>query len=366
MTAHDAIGAEGAADRRGWRSASRLVWLVYLALYPLPWLQQAPTTAAVILSLAATAVFLLVYFDAYRRPPGRVLLHVAAMALIGFLVEPLGGAWSVFNIYACSLAARLPDRWRATIVLAVLLAGLVVFGLGVGAPWPSWASGLFFGLMAGFGVLLQADLEARNRRLVETQGEVRRLAAFAERERIGRDLHDLLGHTLTLVAVKADLAARLSERDPAGARREMEEVAAAARDALAEVRTAVVGMTGASLAQEIEHARAALAAARVDAQIRVDAAADPRRGAVLAMALREAVTNVIRHADASLCTIGLDADATGLRLTVRDDGRGGGPIHEGSGLSGMRARLLAAGGRLQVERGGQGACVTAWLPELPA
>ena len=367
MSAQDLIAADGAAERPRWRSAARLVWLVYLGIYFGPWFVQPPTRLGVVLSLVAVAVFLGVYFDAYRREGARTIPHVVAMAAIGFLLSPLGGAWSVFNVYASSLAARALDRRAAVVALVLLQATLVGFGLAVRAPWEVWASGVFFGAMTGFGVLLQADLEARNRRLVTAQGEVRRLAASAERERIGRDLHDLLGHTLTLVAVKADLAARLCDRDPLAARREMDEVAAAARDALGEVRTAVVGMNGASLALEIERARVMLAAAKVDAQIRADASPpDARREAVLAMALREAVTNVIRHAGATCCTIGVDADASGLRLSVRDDGRGGDGIREGSGLSGMRARLVAAGGRLEVESGAGGTRLTAWLPELAA
>lgn len=368
MTTHQPRTADDAADRPGWRSASRWVWLVYLAIYFLPWLVQPPTPLGLGASLAGTAVFLAVYVDAYRRPSGAgLLLHVAAMAGIGFALAPLGGAWSVFNVFASSLAARSWRRGRAVATLVALQVTLVLFALAVRAPWEVWASGVFFGSLTGFGVLLQADLEARNRKLVEAQGEVRRLAAAAERERIGRDLHDLLGHTLTLVAVKADLAARLSDRDPDAARREMEEVAAAAREALGEVRTAVTGMRGASLALEIERARAMLAAAKVDAQIRADTTTpDPRREAVLAMALREAVTNVIRHADASCCSISVDWEEGGLRLAVRDDGRGGGAIREGSGLSGMRARLAAAGGRLEVESGVRGTQLTAWLPELAA
>lgn len=366
MTAHHTPPIDFAGERPRWRFASRFVWLVYLVIYVLPWFVRKPSSIEVVAFLLATTAFLAIYVDAYRRDARTTLPHVAAMAGIGFLLSPFGGAWSVFNVFASSLAARSSDRRRAVWVLAFLQASLIAFGLAVGAAWEVWASGVFFGVMSGFGVLMQADLEARNRRLVEAQEEVRRLAASAERERIARDLHDLLGHTLTLVAVKADLAARLCDRDLPAARREMEEVAAAARDALSEVRTAVTGMKGASLALEIERARAMLGAAKVEAHIRADAPSqDPNREAVLAMALREAVTNVIRHAQATCCTIGLDADRDGLRLSVRDDGRGG-PIQEGSGLSGMRARLLAAGGRLDVESGAQGVRITAWLPELAA
>ena len=170
---------------------------------------------------------------------------------------------------------------------------LVVFGLVTRQPWPAWVSGLFFGAMIGFGALWQSELEDKNRQLEQAQGEVRVLAAAAERERIARDLHDLLGHTLTVVAVKADLAERLCDRDLEAARREMRDLAAVARDALSEVRTAVVGMKGASLAVEIERAGRALSAAGVRAEVRgATAGGDPQREAVIAMALREAVTNV--------------------------------------------------------------------------
>ena len=367
MTPPRPLSADATTERPVWRSASRLVWLLYLGIYFLPWLEVAPPASSVVASLVGIALFLAVYFSAYgRRQAGSALGHVVAMAGIGFILSPFGGAWSVFNVFATSLAARSRDRRTAVVTLVALQGALTAFSLAVGAPWPVWVTGVFFGAMAGFGVLLQADLERRNHRLVETQEEVRRLSASSERERIGRDLHDLLGHTLTLVAVKADLAARLSDRDPEAARREMEEVAGAARGALTEVRMAVAGMKGASLALEIERARSMLEAANVDAHVRSETTApDPRREAVLAMALREAVTNVIRHAGASCCTIAVDEGAEGLRLFVRDDGRGG-PIQEGSGLSGMRARLLAAGGRLQVESSAQGVRLTAWLPELAA
>ena len=288
MTSHSPSLTETTAERPNWRSASRLVWLVYLAIYFLPWLAGAPPTSSIAASLVGTAVFLVVYFDAYRRcERGSALGHVIAMTVIGFALSPFGGAWSVFNVFASSLAARARDRRTAVATLVTLQIALVAFSLAVRAPWPVWVTGVFFGTMSGFGVLLQSDLEERNRKLLEAQEEVRRLAAFSERERIGRDLHDLLGHTLTLVAVKADLAARLSHRDPAGARREMEEVAAAARGALAEVRTAVVGMRGASLTLEMERARSMLEAANVEAHVRSETTApDPRREAVLAMALR--------------------------------------------------------------------------------
>ncbi len=340
----------------------RLVWLAYLALYFTPWLFQPPRRPEMIAGLAGTAVFLAIYADGLR--PGRsTMLHAVASAGIGFALSPFGGAWSVFNVFGASFAARVRPRRRATVMLVGLQLALAAFGLATRQPWPAWVSGIFFGALIGFGVLWQKELEEKNRQLEQAQGEVRALATTAERERIARDLHDLLGHTLTVVAVKADLAQRLCDRDLDAARAEMQDLAAIARDALAQVRTAVVGMKGASLASEVERAERALSAAGVQARVSNRlAAGDPEREAVITMALREAVTNVIRHARANVCTIAVESTPDGeMRLSVTDDGRGG-AVAEGSGLSGMRARLEAAGGSFRVESGREGLQLTASLP----
>ena len=347
------------------RLAGRLVWLAYLALYFTPWLFQPPSRRGMIAGLVGTTVFLAIYADGLRtrRTPR---LHALACAGIGFALSPFGGAWSVFNVYGASFAARVRPQRSATAMLVGLQLALAAFGLLTRQPWPAWGSGIFFGSLIGFGVLWQSELEEKNRQLEQAQGEVRALATAAERERIARDLHDLLGHTLTVVAVKADLAERLCGRDPEAARREMQELAGIARGALAEVRTAVVGMKGASLASEVERAERALSAAGVKARVSHRlTAGDPEREAVITMALREAVTNVIRHARAKVCTIGVESTADGgMRLSVSDDGRGG-ALAEGSGLSGMRTRLEAAGGSLQVESGREGLQLTASLPAAP-
>jgi two-component system sensor histidine kinase DesK len=352
---------------RGWRKAAPFVWLGYLGLYFLPWIGRPPGRLELAASATGVAVFLALYFDAYLRWPRRRLPHVLAIAAIGYLLSRFSGEWGVFNIYASAIAGLLPNRRTAIVTLVLLQATVVAYCLARGLPVWTWGSILFFGVMVGFGSVWQADMARKNALLVEAQEEVRALAATAERERIARDLHDLLGHTLTLVAVKADLAQRLVARDAAAARREMQEVAEAARDALAEVRTAVAGMRGATLAAEIERARRVLSAANVAASVNTAVEPeDPEREAVLAMALREAVTNVIRHSGARSCAIGLETGPQGmLRLTVVDDGRGG-DIREGSGLSGMRARLSAAGGALEVTSDASGTRLSALLPRVAA
>jgi len=191
---------------------------------------------------------------------------------------------------------------------------------------------------------------------------VRRLAGTAERERIARDLHDVVGRTLTLIALKSDLAVRLVTRDAAAAEAEMRAVADAARAGLSDVRAALDGQAGGSLAQEAKASSAALEAAGVALRVLGDPAeVPPDAGAVLAMTLREAVTNVIRHAAATTCTIEVVSADGGAQLTVADNGRGG-SFREGNGLTGMRQRLAAAGGTLSVRSDRGGTQLVAGLP----
>jgi two-component system sensor histidine kinase DesK len=167
-----------------------------------------------------------------------------------------------------------------------------------------------------------------------------------ERLRFARDLHDLLGHSLSLIALKSELAGRLTEHDPARARAEMADVEAAARRALAEVRDAVSGYRSVSLAQALAEARPALAAAGVElrAPARVPELAPPV-DAVLGWVVREATTNVLRHSGAATVTVELRVDDGGVAVSVVDDGRGG-RATPGAGLAGLAERVEGVGGRL--------------------
>ncbi len=217
-------------------------------------------------------------------------------------------------------------------------------------------------VMTGLSTVSRESLYEHNRALAEAQDEVRRLSRTAERERIARDLHDLIGRSLTLVALKADLAARLIATEPARAAAEMRGVAEVAREGLAEVRASLAGMAGGSLGREADASRAALAAAGIDATLEGDPdTIPPEAGAVLAMTLREAVTNVIRHAGATQCRLSIAAANGVARLAVVDDGRGGSFL-EGFGLAGMRQRLTAAGGTLTLGPAHPGTRIEATVP----
>jgi len=202
--------------------------------------------------------------------------------------------------------------------------------------------------MFGFTNIYQRERAQANARLAMAQDEIERLAAIAERERIARDLHDLLGHTLSTITLKSELAHRLALADPERAAAEMREVERISRGALSEVRSAVTGYRARGLQGELANAKLALEAGEVAFDYFAEPLdLPPERESVLALALREAVTNVLRHAGAEHCTVRLRKLGDHAELTVEDDGVGGAAVADG-GLAGMRARLQALGGTLQV------------------
>ncbi|HEY7871245.1 MAG TPA: sensor histidine kinase, partial [Rudaea sp.] len=227
--------------------------------------------------------------------------------------------------------------------------------------WP-WVATIMMAMIAasvGAGNLFYRISSQKDAELRLSHDEVRRLAATAERERIGRDLHDLLGHTLSLITLKSELANKLFDRDAVAAKREMLDVERVARDALAQVRHAVTGIRAAGLVAELASAKLLLESDGVhlgyeltDVGLPVDVET------VLAMTVREAVTNIQRHARATRAQVTLARAGRQALLSIADDGRGG-AIVPGNGLSGMRERLAAIGAELRVDSGrGRGTTLT--------
>ena len=318
-----------------------LIWLGYLPLFFIPWYFEPPPQPQMIWAFVGVGVFLLLYFLGGSAKGLTLVALATAILLLSFALLFTQSNWTVVGAFAAATAG---------------------IGLMTGQHPFYWGIGVFMIIMIGLANISRSMLEDKNRSLVKAQDEVKHLAATAERERIGRDLHDLLGRTLTLIAIKADLAVKLNAREPAKAEAEMREVAGAAREALAEVRAAVAGMTNATLGREIAGAQRALAAAGIACIVEGEVdQIDQGASAVLAMALREAVTNVIRHSGAKTCTIALKRRENAINLTISDDGDGA-AIREGGGLGGIRARLAAAGGELAVSGDGSGARIVAQLP----
>ena len=339
------------------------IWLAYLPLFFIPWFIARPTSVQMLAATIGLLAFLGLYFAAIKATGVRLVALAVATLLLAFALAFTGSNWTVIAIYAAAMIGNLRPPRRAAAIVVVFAGAVSVLAFATGQAPIYWVFGVFLMIMVGVGNISRAALEDKNRALAESRDEVRQLAAAAERERIGRDLHDLLGRTLTLIAIKADLAAKLSDRDAEDARREMRDIAGAARQGLADVRSAVSGMTGATLTREIASSQAALGVAGIDCNVEGDAdRIDPGSSAVLAMALREAVTNVIRHSGASRCEIALRQLAAGLEMIVSDNGNGE-AVQAGGGIAGLQSRLGAAGGECEVRGTAGGTRLIARLPQ---
>ncbi|WP_233157924.1 sensor histidine kinase [Actinokineospora bangkokensis] len=270
----------------------------------------------------------------------------AALLVLGSAITlALGPDASSAVVFAAALTAlMLPSLWVLALDGAVVavFAVLTVFDIGLTGGWGALTTLVSVTMALGFiGRLTRTVRELRRAR-----DEIATLAAAAERNRVARDLHDLLGHSLTTITVKASLARRVLERgdDPGRALAEVRELEELARQATQDVRAAVSGYREVTLAAELAGAGAALRAAGVTAELpsAVDTVAPALRG-VFGHVVREATTNVLRHSGASRCTVRLGPDW----VEVRDDGRGGAAGAPGSGLAGLRERLAEVGGALE-------------------
>jgi two-component system sensor histidine kinase DesK len=239
--------------------------------------------------------------------------------------------------------ARLGAR-SAPIVAAMALAALLV-PIAVG-PWHVSLAKSFADVtpvaipVVALAMLGVMQVVRANRALAETRAELARLAAENERIRIARDLHDLLGHSLTTITVKAGLARRLGPTNPAGAVDQITEVEELCRKALTEVRAAVSGYREVTLASELARGRELLRASGITAELpTATEVADLAHQELFGWAVREGLTNVIRHSRARSCTVRVSASC----VEIIDDGHGS-DAPPGNGLSGLRERAAAAGG----------------------
>jgi two-component system sensor histidine kinase DesK len=295
-----------------------------------------------------TAAFLFLYLGLFCLEKPRGILHVGGMLLLGLVFMPTNGGASAFIIFAAAMLPFVVQSQAASLTGLVAIVGIAgaeelllhMYGwivlYSVGLP-----------LAVGAGNIYYAERNRMNQQLRKANEEIEHLAKVAERERIARDLHDVLGHTLSVITLKSELAWKLMEHDPVHAGKEIREVEEISRQALSDVRDAIRGYRSLGLAAELAQAKSTLETAGVSVQC--DAATMMKLPAVqesvLSLAVREAVTNVVRHAQAHTCRLRIEQQNGSCRLEIQDDGRGG-SSGEGNGLRGMRERIEMLGGTL--------------------
>lgn len=300
-------------------------------------------------TLVAYVLFLRLYFQGWWLRDRLLFKPIVGIAGLGLLLLPINMGAQMMFVYAAAFAARLEKLPSALWSLAILSTLFVLAAWSLSMPLIALSPNLL-AIVAVFSVnRFSFDSERRRALLQLSQKEVAQLAQSAERNRIAADLHDLLGHTLSLVALKAELARKLLHRNPELAEQELVGLETIARNSLQEVRRTVHGMHSAELGVELAKSRLALGAADINLHTDVAQLALPvELEAVFASVLREAINNVTRHSGARTVRISFSLQDQQAVLRVSDDGRARELPREGFGLRMLRQRVTEAGGTLTV------------------
>ena len=346
----------------GWLALVVGIGLVAFMIRPALALAQEPPAAPYeYLAVGGLVAFIGGYFWAgpvafVRGARGRPDVAAGTLGLLAMaiaLAEPEAN-WTILFVAVAVVAGAIVPWQRAVAAIALaavlaMLARVAATGTPVGIVEAAFAV-----VISGLVVVSFGRLDRTARELTLAQAEVARLAAADERARIARDVHDLIGHSLSVIALKSELARRLVDVDPGRASTELRDVESVARGSLRDIRETVAGYRLITLETELAGTRMALSAAGFEMEVQqaIDVQ-DPTIEALLGWVVREGITNVIRHSAGTHCTIRIDALEGHVQVEIVDDG-GGGHRHPpdvpglaGSGLAGIRERLQAAGGRLE-------------------
>jgi two-component system, NarL family, sensor histidine kinase DesK len=353
------------------RILALLVWAVFIVVPVVTAVTNTGPPVEHLLAIGGAVLFtgvyvwlVLTWFEEESRWRPSVLAGVLLALAITLTIADRPGWGFLFTYVAACAGLVVPSRWGMPAVIgcaALAAVCTIIVGGGGGTAGGFAASTVGVGLL----LVLMRDLRMRNHELTEARAELALSAVAAERERFARDLHDLLGHSLSVIALKAELAGRLLPDRPDQAASEVADVEQVARQALKEVRQAVSGYRQPTLEGELEGARVALSAAGIDADFqRASVALDPEVEAVLAWTVREGATNVIRHSGARHCQVRVSASLADAAVEVLDDGGGlarflapgqavngdAGNADAGNGIAGLAERAERLRGRLEAGR----------------
>lgn len=353
------------------------IWFAWVAWLPffIPMFadlfQRHPTIFQLIVTFLGAAIFIVVYvwtawqlaqqlngtmysLDALNRV---WWIPIAILSAIGIILTLLNGnAWLGLFIYTSAITGGLlRDKSLMAVVVIMLVNTLALFcALATVDNLPNLVQGGILIPATGFTTLGLSRAVMTARELQRAREEIARLAVSEERLRIARDLHDLLGHKLSLITLKSELAGRLVMLAPERAVEEIHDIESVAREALRETRETISGYRQPTLLTELHAAREILAAAGITCDCEVESMTIPATiEAVLASAVREGVTNVIRHSRAKHCTIRIMQDGQNASAVILDDGQQKtGPLHAltgapGSGLRGLAERVAVYNGSLE-------------------
>ncbi|MFH8980028.1 histidine kinase [Streptomyces varsoviensis] len=324
---------------------------------PLPWL----AAAGLLVFAACYAGTIALGFDERRHSHlARALLIVETAAAYALSIG-YGSEWTrCFLLLSISAGITLRGTERALALTMIIFSGSAGFITGMFGDGGDAALMGYGTLLSGVVVAMVLTLFETVAKLRDTREELARGAVEQERLRFSRDLHDLLGHTMSVIVVKAEAVRRLAPRDLDAALGQAADIEAVGRQALTEIREAVSGYREGSLTTELDRARSLLDSSGVDARIAQSGPPlPPQTEALLGWVVREGVTNVVRHSGATTCTVEVRGEPDRVHLEITDDGRGPAAAPAapdavgGNGLKGLTERLAAAGGSLTTGSAGR-------------
>ncbi|MBZ9613216.1 sensor histidine kinase [Rheinheimera maricola] len=333
---------------------SKLSWvyLINLIFYIIPLFTVRFVLWQYVSMAMALLLFLLCYFWAYRCSRNDMHWPIAGIVLVATLITPVNPGSVAMFAYAGFFIGYAYSLRHFLWLMAALVAVLLLLELTLTIPWRLF---LYMGvpIVLGVSFLGRAEQAKQRHRAAELQSEdeIKQLATMVERERIARDLHDILGHTLSSIILKADLAEKLLARQQAdAAQQQLTELSQIARDALGQVRQSVSGYKHQGLSVAVTKLLSRLRDAGFQAVLKGEIPQlDARRETALILALTELVTNVIRHSKGDSCSLSFLQQGSEFSICLSDNGQSV-AITEGNGISGLRERLAAIGASLTLQQ----------------
>ncbi|CAM4070080.1 histidine kinase [Bacillus manliponensis] len=341
------------------------MWLVYLTLPIATLLQQSGWELYV--GGGMMLLFIVAYRQLYFVSKTFVMwacIQIATTFFYAFFYEPHHIFMGFFTAYAIGFAPT-KKSFRLLVSLLVTMLVLVFLLRGDDISFLNVAPMLVLMLVSPFGMRNFYEKKELQVQLMEANKHIETLVKREERERIARDLHDTLGHTLSLITLKGELVEKLTVKNPERARMEAKEISQTARTALKQLRELISDMRMITIEEEIEHAQNILRAAdillHVEQYAKVDALSKLEQN-IVGMCLREVVTNVVKHSKAKECQIHLCEKEGYIVLRVKDNGIGMKTSGDGNGILGMKERLVLIDGMLAIESVQEGTTVTIQIP----
>ena len=300
--------------------------------------------------VAGLITFLVLYFRAFSVQEHELAWYIAAICLIGVALSEITFGANVFFVYAAAFSGEFYHKRKALLSLLLVLAFTALYAVITDKSSYFWIPAIFMSITLGLLSIHHAEVLKKNKALKQSQQETKHLAKIAERERISRDLHDLLGHSLSVITLKSELAGKMVDKGISleKIKTEIKAVEELSRKTLAQVRDAVKGYNVATINGELLQVKIATQAAKIELIASIEVESLPINvESELALIIREAITNVIRHAETEKVWIVLKQVTTHLTLTISDQGQIT-TNKEQSGMQNMRTRIAHLGGKMAV------------------